>query len=54
MFKTKLTFCLIFAVLALGLNGCHRDEENFDNRTLEKMPVTETPNPVDRKDPFRP
>ena len=45
---------LVLAALALGLSGCHRSEDAFDNRTLEKRPLVETVKPEDRGDMFRP
>ncbi|MEI6236070.1 MAG: hypothetical protein WCT04_23695 [Planctomycetota bacterium] len=47
-----LAFALIMTVL--GTVGCHRTEDDFDDRTLAKRPHVETMKPEDRKDIFRP
>jgi hypothetical protein len=54
--KTKYALKLALAGLVLCLTavGCKRSEDDFDNRTLEKRPHTETVRPEDKKDPFRP
>ena len=55
--KSKLR-TILFTCLALsGLvvqTGCHRSEDAYDDRTLEKRPHTETVKPDDRRDVFRP
>ena len=54
MQRTKALFLFALAVVVLGVTGCHRSTEDFDDRTLEKRPHIETVAPEDRKDPFRP
>jgi hypothetical protein len=54
--KNRYVLKLILAgfVLAISATGCKRSEEDFDNRTLEKRPHTETVKPENKADPFRP
>jgi len=56
-YKSKLR-AILFTCLALGglvvQTGCHRSEDAYDDRTLEKLPHTETVKPDDRHDAFRP
>ncbi|MCY3018902.1 MAG: hypothetical protein NTW87_07735 [Planctomycetota bacterium] len=47
------TLALVLFALSL-LGGCKRSEDAFDDRTLEKRPITETVRPEDRRDAFRP
>jgi len=54
MRKAKNVLLISLAAVLIGLCGCKRSEEDFDNRTLEKRPVTDTVKPVDRSDAFRP
>lgn len=50
--KTVLLFAL--ALIVVQTTGCHRTEDDFDDRTLAQRPHVETVTPEDRKDIFRP
>ena len=46
---------LLLAVVLAVLQGCNRGQDStFDDRTLDKLPVVDTVQPEDRRDPFRP
>lgn len=52
--RKKLGAVLFFALMLVGAAGCHRTEDDFDDRTLAKRSHVETVKPDDRKDIFRP
>ncbi len=53
--KLKKTLLLgAFAVIVVVTTGCHRGEQDFDDRTLAERPHVETVTPENRKDIFRP
>jgi hypothetical protein len=53
--RLKKVFAVLFlAATLVGIAGCHRTEDDFDDRTLAKRPHVETVKPDDRKDIFRP
>jgi len=51
--KKTILACVLLS-LALTAAGCHRSEDDFDDRTLAQRPHVETMKPEDRKDIFRP
>lgn len=51
---TKLVLACVLAVIVIETTGCHRSEDDFDDRTLAQRPHVETMKPEDRKDIFRP
>ncbi len=51
----KKMFALSLLTMALvQITGCHRSEDDFDDRPLAQRPHVETVAPPDRKDIFRP
>ncbi len=52
-FKKTILVCAL-VLIALQTAGCHRTEDDFDDRTLAQRPHVETMKPEDRKDIFRP
>lgn len=53
--KLKKTVLLAaLTLIVVGTTGCHRGEQDFDDRTLAQRPHVETVKPDDRKDIFRP
>ncbi|HLX62528.1 MAG TPA: hypothetical protein VKX17_14725 [Planctomycetota bacterium] len=50
----KALSVLFLALMLVGVAGCHRSEDDFDDRTLAQRPHVETMHPEDRKDIFRP
>lgn len=51
--KKALMVCAL-AVVVSQITGCHRSEDDYDDRTLAQRPHVETVKPEDRKDIFRP
>lgn len=51
---SKIIASVLLGFTLASVAGCHRSEDAFDDRPLEKRPHVETVKPVDKSDPFRP